>query len=151
MARFSDTGFVNNALNFAAMELFLNLLWLAIASGSLFTYVSRRAPSRDRFHLGLGALACALVFLLPAISITDDLHVNAIAVEDGSLSKRLIHRSAPADTSSHVAWLQISFQSRLAIRLPSADRTHVTAAVDFLPGLTLRALLPERAPPLACA
>lgn len=133
------------------MELFLNLVWVAIASGTLLTYLAERVTDRKRSHLGLGALACALVFLLPAISITDDLHSDAFAVEDASLGKRLVQGSAKTDLSSHVSWLPVSFQARLATRLQSSTRTHVSAAVDLLSSLIPRSRLLDRAPPLTCA
>ena len=151
MARFSHVAFVNNALNCAPMELFLNLVWLAIAAGALLSYLYERIAHRKPIHLGLAALACALVFLLPAISITDDLHVTAFSVEDASLGKRLVQGSVKTDLSSHVSWLPVSFQARPAILLPWTTRTHIAEAFDFLPTLHFRTHLLDRAPPLACA
>lgn len=138
---------MNIGLNFAQMELFLNLVWLAIATGALLTYFWQSVAGRSRFHLRLGALACALVFLLPAISITDDLHSDTFAVEDASLGKRVVQAAARADLISHVSWLHISFWSPLATRPPRTGRHHIVATIDFLPALLFTQHLPERAPP----
>ncbi len=48
------------------MELFLNLLWLAIGVAALLT-----APRRS-MHVSM-AIACALTLLFPIVSVSDDL------------------------------------------------------------------------------
>ena len=48
------------------MELFLNLLWLAIAIGAVLT-----APRRSR-RVSI-AIGCALALLFPIVSVSDDL------------------------------------------------------------------------------
>lgn len=79
------------------MELLLNALWLVIAA-SVFAAWLRVSPSnRKHFLLGLVALFCLLVLLLPAVSITDDLHLQNVAVEDASLAKRVTKASVYAD------------------------------------------------------
>lgn len=90
------------------MELLLNLLWLAIALASLLAYFRFGPVDRRQFRLGLGALLCVLTFLLPAISITDDLHFETFAVEDSSPTKRLVKVTAHVSPVSQVAWLAFS-------------------------------------------
>jgi hypothetical protein len=94
------------------MELLLNLLWFAIAACALVAHLRSRA-NRRQFRLGLGALLCVLTLLLPAISITDDLHFDAIAVEDSSSTKRLVNAAAHASPISQIVWLWASLLSML--------------------------------------
>lgn len=129
------------------MELFLNLVWGAIAIGALLTYLRTHVKVRNPFYLGLGALLCALIFLLPAISITDDLHSDTFAVEDASLGTRLVQGAAKADLSSHISSLPISFRARFATWLPWITRTHRVTFFDFFPSLLLSGSLLDRAPP----
>lgn len=84
------------------MELLLNLLWSAIAIGSLLAYFRFGPRDRRQFHLGLGALLCILTLLLPAISATDDLHSQAFAVEDSTPTKRLVKAAALASPVSQI-------------------------------------------------
>ncbi|HSY59103.1 MAG TPA: hypothetical protein VK795_06050 [Terriglobales bacterium] len=74
------------------MELFLNLLWVLIATGVIAVWrncwlpeaqVSRREPFREWTAMG-----CALVLLFFAVSLTDDLHSNVSLLEDCSSSRR---------------------------------------------------------------
>lgn len=68
------------------MELGLNLVWLLVAVGAVgawclsWTYQRHRTPT-ERLH-ELTALACALVFLFFAVSLSDDLHADAIVWDD---------------------------------------------------------------------
>jgi hypothetical protein len=84
------------------MELLLNLLWCAIAAGALLRYVKASSAGRREFLLGLGALLCVLILLLPAISITDDLHFEAVTVEDSTAMKKVPHRAGLAPRSPPV-------------------------------------------------
>jgi hypothetical protein len=90
------------------MELLLNLLWLVIAAGAVATYLREKPAACSRFRLGLGALMCICALLLPAISITDDLHFDAFAVEDSSSIKKLTRAEAHAGPVSHIACFGIS-------------------------------------------
>jgi hypothetical protein len=90
------------------MELLLNLLWFLIASGALLLWLPRSSAHRRQFRQGLGALLCVLALLLPAISITDDLHFEAFAVEDSSSTKRLVSAAAHISPISSVVWFGIS-------------------------------------------
>ena len=132
------------------MELFLNILWAAIAVGALFAYAREHVADRVRFRVGLGALICALTFLLPVISMTDDLHQDAFAVEDSALGKRIVQATVKADLSSHVARLPVSFGKLLATSLPWT-RNCLAASFYLLPVLILGRHLLERAPPVVSA
>jgi hypothetical protein len=90
------------------MELLLNLLWFAIAAIALLLHLRTPAADRRKFRLGLGALLCLLTLLLPAISITDDLHFTALAIEDSSATKRLANPASHANPVSHVVGLGVS-------------------------------------------
>ena len=57
------------------MELFLNAVWLVLAVTALTRL--RRRPLAAAL-----ATICALALLFPIISITDDLHATAAAVEE---------------------------------------------------------------------
>ena len=76
------------------LELFLNLLWLALAVGGFAAVLPRAvAPRPDgssRREAGHAALAilCALAILFPIVSVTDDLHADLQAVEEWSGSRR---------------------------------------------------------------
>ncbi|HUK47101.1 MAG TPA: hypothetical protein VLW06_05900 [Terriglobales bacterium] len=89
------------------MELLLNLLWFAIAAGALLVWLPISPSHRRQFRLGLGALLCVLALLLPAISVTDDLHFDTFAVEDSSSSKRLANAPVHVSPISHVVWFAI--------------------------------------------
>jgi hypothetical protein len=90
------------------VELLLNSLWLAIAAAMMLSWLLA-FPRRRRQILGLGALSCVLILLLPAVSITDDLHLEKVAVEDATWAKRL------SDTVPLSAHLNPPFWSSLAL------------------------------------
>jgi hypothetical protein len=78
------------------MELFLNLLWLAVALagvGVWWTRWSRSARARGgrRESLrGAVGLSCVLVLLFFAISLTDDLHAVPAVDEDARSTRRAV-------------------------------------------------------------
>ena len=72
-----------------SMELLLNTIWLLLAIATFLLWVPRKARSApaDRdpsSFVAVLALACALVLLFPAISLTDDLHAEQATMEDSS-------------------------------------------------------------------
>ena len=95
------------------MELLLNLIWLVLALGSLWAYLRAFTRDRRQFLLGLGALLCILVLLLPAISITDDLHLDAVAVEDSSAVKRALSQVIDRVPLTCAIWIGISLLAYL--------------------------------------
>jgi hypothetical protein len=74
------------------MELFLNLLWVAIAVlafGIWRTRWLRERPENRRNPLReWTAFACALVLLFFAVSLTDDLHSELVILEECAGSPR---------------------------------------------------------------
>jgi hypothetical protein len=78
------------------MELFLNLLWVAIAAIAFGFWRARwlhQRPENRRNPLReWTAFACALVLLFFAVSLTDDLHSELIIFDECCASRR--HSSA---------------------------------------------------------
>ena len=75
------------------MELFFNLLWLALSFvlfGLWLLHKNRWADDRLRFSVGMQfvALALLIIILLPVVSLTDDLHASAMLADSDHLWKR---------------------------------------------------------------
>jgi hypothetical protein len=74
------------------MELFLNILWMLIAVGLLGAWRTRWVHQRHRAPRHSlqewSALSIALVLLFFAVSMTDDMHSEIVALEECSMSKR---------------------------------------------------------------
>jgi hypothetical protein len=74
------------------MELFLNILWMLIAVGLVVIWRTRwihqRRRSSRRSLQEWSALGLALVLLFFAVSMTDDMHAEIVALEECSASKR---------------------------------------------------------------
>jgi hypothetical protein len=70
------------------MEALLNLLWLIVALGLIglwrFRWLSSRRNPRAGVLPEIVAIGCAISLLLPAISLTDDLHPEIVAVDAAS-------------------------------------------------------------------
>src|ERR1700752_659350 len=70
------------------MELFLNLLWVLIAAGAVGVWAVwwlRAKPQSRREALREStAMCCALVLLFFAVSLTDDLHAEAMLLDECS-------------------------------------------------------------------
>jgi hypothetical protein len=98
------------------VELFLNILWFALAAGA-FSGLLRTHRERDarRLLLALGALFCAAALLFPAISVTDDLHHDAFVVEDSSATKRLANAVAHTAPLAAIEWFGICALAFLAM------------------------------------
>lgn len=131
------------------MELLLNLLWLAIAAFAFGAWV--RLSNRKQLLLGLVALFCLLILLLPAVSITDDFHLQNVAVEDANVAKRLTKASL---SSNHLArfswtavsliglWFALSRATKWFLDETSVPKSYSSAFIHFVLG---------RAPPVAAA
>jgi hypothetical protein len=81
------------------MELLLNLLWLLIAVALVCVWRTQWSHQRrgtDRRHLQeWSAVSLALVLLFFAVSMSDDMHSEIVALEESSANKRdQIHLSA---------------------------------------------------------
>ena len=133
------------------MELLLNLLWFAIAAWALVAYLRAPAAERGQFLLGLAALLCVLTLLLPAISITDDLHFDALAIEDSSTLKRLANAVTHPGPISQLVWFGISLLAMLfAARRRSTWRI-VESSFVHRPESQFIHSLSGRAPPAVLA
>jgi len=132
------------------VELLLNSLWLAIAAATLLSWLRARPTRRSQVLLGLGALSCGLILLLPAVSITDDLHLEKVAVEDVRWAKRI------SDTVPLSAHLYPPFWSSLALlallfavlRQPQW-LVNENSTPEYLSPLCSRSAH-DRAPPVLC-
>jgi FtsH-binding integral membrane protein len=114
------------------MELTLNLVWVGVAiAGIVLQWVtlSRAAASSDRpanTRQKIIAMGCALVILFFVISMTDDLHDQAIMFEEKKPSRILSGMASPTVSSSaQVApfvFLLFVSQACLGLALPAVRR-----------------------------
>lgn len=77
------------------MELLLNLVWALVVALAFTGWLVLRPRDRKRALLGLGALLCICVLLLPVISASDDLYGQVFTTEDGYALKRFTQHSTP--------------------------------------------------------
>jgi len=97
----------------ATMETFLNVLWLCIAAGVVAKWRThwvhqrrqqrhaRRNPAREWTAVG-----CALILLFFAVSLTDDLHFDAILFDECATGRRstvgtCVHHAPQGRTAGH--------------------------------------------------
>jgi len=82
------------------MELLLNLVWLLMAAGVLWTWRTRWVHQRQR-RIGVSlrewtAVSVALILLFFAVSMSDDLHMEMALFEDSATSRRSSSHSIEA-------------------------------------------------------
>jgi len=113
------------------MELLLNTFWLLIAAGALGIWIRqwRRGARRRDLPLQLFALGCVLVFLLPVISASDDLHTTALAVEASGFSRKILKSITPSGASVHT-WRFVLPAVLLLALFSAAARKLVGAATE---------------------
>lgn len=98
------------------MEVILNLIWTALAVAAVIHFSLRRPRRLEPRSVGnlpcALALGCALILLFPVISVTDDLHPDAVAVDASAgkrasfrLPARQAHRSGEGNRNSQVCAL----------------------------------------------
>jgi hypothetical protein len=89
------------------METLLNIIWLTVALGLIgfwrFRWVSSRRNARAGVLPEIVAIACAISLLLPAISLTDDLHPEIVAVDAASGKRHSCLLIAAAMSTRHAA------------------------------------------------
>jgi len=133
------------------VELLLNSLWLAIAAATLLAWRLALPARRSQVLLGLGALSCVLILLLPAVSITDDLHLEKVAVEDARWAKRI---SDTVPLSAHLYppfWLaSASLALLFAMTRQPQWLANENATPEYLSPLFSRSAQ-DRAPPPLCS
>lgn len=130
------------------MEVFLNLVWLAIglvAFASLGAQIAAEPDRRRRARLiGIGSLAllCVIVLLFPIISVTDDLHSANVSAED----ETSIARRADAP---HVS--PVIFTASIALPQRSAACESVEVPDVVIATTLLDASTNPRSPPFVTA
>ena len=89
------------------MELFLNLVWLVIATAATAPILLRnqRDGGDQRLRwVHLGILLCGTALLFPSISASDDIHYEAFIVEDSTSAKRLNPAHSSTNPAAPVLW-----------------------------------------------
>lgn len=142
------------------MELTLNLVWVCVAVAgilALAVVLSRAAaPSEARASTlqKIVAMGCALVILFFVISMTDDLHNQAILFEEKKPSRVLFEAANPAPSSAAQAipFVFLLFVSRASrvFPLPSVKRPVDTPQVSNFASIFSESV-DGRAPPLSFA
>lgn len=109
------------------MELFLNLVWLAVAIAvSVFLALHNRGRAhRPRVLIQVVTIVCIVFLLFPPISISDDLHDVRCAMEDSSRK-----------CASSVPTVQLAVVPAIGLLAP----------IDFRPSLRILARLGGEAP-----
>jgi hypothetical protein len=138
------------------MESILNILWVLIALAALSVWRISWSQDRRGGHRNTvrewTAIACALILLFFAVSLTDDLHFDLALFDECSGARRhsAIWTGAPADT--HGAKIQSSSPAVLP-HLARFDSFDVTARVEameqFSPAISCRVFFRGRAPPVS--
>lgn len=131
------------------MELFLNLVWLTVATVLAVQWMRSR-PSRGevRAFAACCALFCAAVLLFPSISVSDDLASQTFTAEAGSSSAKWIAAAASASHSSAGSVLPFVPGVRdFSIHLRREFVPQVQQRICWVPRLLL-SNVPGRAPPL---
>ena len=84
------------------MELFLNILWVLIALGALgiwrLDWKRQERRSRPKPLTEWTAFVCVLVFVFFAVSLSDDLHAEAILADDCARGR---HHALVSDCGRH--------------------------------------------------
>ena len=139
------------------MELALNLVWVCVAIAGILAQVAvlSRAPASLEGHSArqkIVAMCCALVILFFVISMTDDLHDQAILFEEKKPSRV---QSEVANHAPSLIAQAVPFVFLVLVSLAS-----LTAALPAITGLLdvqqvliavsiLREQIDGRAPPLS--
>lgn len=134
------------------MELLLNAIWVMTVTAALVSLMWRsQRIERKQLSCSLGALLCASALLLPAISVTDDLHYSEVLFQDTNSTKRLVSGIA------HIGVLVPVFGFGAVVAKATIGLDHFVVrslTISIIP--TYRppvpaAPLPSRAPPHAVA
>jgi len=138
------------------MELFLNLLCLAIALGALCARLincafQERRTSSNWLHEWI-SLSCALIFVFFAVSISDDLNASAILYDDyligrqHSLAWNPVHSSYQHPERPQMSAAVAPSQFIFSANLPLAEWTS-PAVPHVYHGLKETSLLGRSPPP----
>jgi hypothetical protein len=133
------------------VELLLNILWLALATGAVAAFVRSRVedPARDRLPCvpALLALGCAVVLLFPFVSATDDLHPTQEVFEDSS--KRVQQTTGPSAHAhkAHAPAVLLCVSNLAVLIGPMVSQRLESDASPVVIGFVEQLLDPGRAPP----
>ena len=118
------------------METLLNLLWLIVAMSLIGLWRFRWLSSRRNPRLGvlpeIVAIGCAISLLLPAISLTDDLHPEIVAVDAASGKRNSGLLITGAMSTRHATPIS-GFQPILAILTACLPHVELKVAGIVLP------------------
>jgi hypothetical protein len=137
------------------METVLNLIWLAVTLAGVclwrFRWVASRGHQRGRIFPEAVAIVCLIVLLLPAISLTDDLHPEIMMVEcaSGKRNHCLLVAGAPHASSTGAARQVHSAAAVLTSSLAQLDLIATNLALQYgIPQAIFSAGIPlGRSPP----
>ncbi len=142
------------------MELLLNLFWLLIAAVLLCTWRTqwvheRRGGIRHRVQ-EWSAVSLALVLLFFAVSMSDDMHSEIVALEESSLSRRdqvVVSASAPLPrpgATLHAPLWATTLDGATSVRL---ENTSGTLEPELRSSPRVAAIDPRcsRSPPVSCS
>lgn len=136
------------------MELFLNILWLVIATLGLFVWRVHWNPQRgDRGHAPWRqwtAFASALVLLFFMVSLTDDLHSELVYFEECAASRRhTACLACPHDLpQKHVTGAAYAAGIIPKFSQPLSRTGSLTQQAESWPSRPRFAVAADRAPPL---
>jgi Mn2+/Fe2+ NRAMP family transporter len=141
------------------MELTLNLVWVGVAIAGivlLWISVSRADKSSNRStstKQRIVAMGCALVILFFVISMTDDLHDQAILFEEKKPSRILseIARPTLAPAQGMLFAFLLFFSNQTLTPSLAAARRPLDSPQVFFASATVCERIDGRAPPLSLA
>jgi hypothetical protein len=136
------------------MELFLNLLWLLIAAGAIGVWRTRWVREKPRSRRGSllewTAMGCALVLLFFAVSLTDDLHAEAMLLDECAASRRHSISSHHPQQAKRVA---PECGPAILPQITKLDPPQLISSIIFVPLYPCHVFTPDlscsRAPPTA--
>jgi len=132
------------------MELLLNLIWIALASGAFLVLLRRQYESgcgRLSCRRSLLAMGCVVLLLFPVVSASDDLHPSQALLEDAT--KRVQHAVLGLQSSPGGALLPAMLSAMFLLAVEVWPRKSSPSRVFALRGHF--ALADGRAPPFGCA
>lgn len=130
------------------MELLLNVVWALLAGTAIAAFLSSPPARRKQFLLEFGALCCALLLLFPAISVSDDLHFQAVVSEDANPNKKLV--KAAHTSVEHFTAILFLLGALLAGLCRVVGFVRIATAAPYRSSLVDHPVL-GRAPPLSAA
>ena len=142
------------------MELILNLVWVGVAiAGSVLLWITLSRAGKSSAECvstrqKIVAMGCALVILFFVISMTDDLHDQAIMLEEKKPSRVFSQMASPTLSSSAqvipLVFLLFVSQAGLVLALTAVRRLVDRRPIPVAPSIVC-GRIDGRAPPLSPA